>query len=172
MLEAWKDAKQARQRIEDESAGLPEADANRHLAIALTAVGEATYAQAEEERARTELVTIPVFKGEPTKDPLLAFIQRDVAPWVKNKQGALEKTEAAYRKVVQIEPAPPPRWVMDSAEHVGSMWDGFAADLKSVACPERVGFTARCGRGVPTVDRHELDRAARAIGLRGVRRDQ
>jgi hypothetical protein len=59
----------------------------------------------------------------------------EMQAWMTKKRPALESAEAAYRNVVEIQPTAPPRWMIDSAERVGTMWMDFVDDCQRVPRP-------------------------------------
>ena len=65
---------------------------------------------------------MPVYKGAGTKESVLRFVATNIADFIKKKRLMLEDTEKEYQKILQIQPVPPPRWVIASASRVG--YDG------------------------------------------------
>jgi hypothetical protein len=41
-----------------------------------------------------------------------------------------------YKKVVDLQPEPPPRWVIAAGSRVGEMWGTFVADFRSAPIPK------------------------------------
>jgi hypothetical protein len=136
VLAAWSDPDKAAARITDEASGEGEQETNRRLAGALIGVGAATYAGAEHAREAAAKIVFPAFGGPRTKDAVLAFVNKKVAPWLSSKRDAIEKAEQSYQHVLEIRPAPPPRWVVASAERVGTMWMGFVDDFTKSPQPK------------------------------------
>lgn len=107
----------------------------RRLARVLTAVGEARFMVAEaQQRAEVDVLRIPALRGGPPAE--LASVT--LRPWIEKKRAAIESVSRAYAAVVDVQPAPPPRWVVAAGRAVGLMWarfvdelDGFAARHKS-----------------------------------------
>lgn len=126
----WKDQAASVARIEREAAGTDETSKNRRLGMALVAVGQASYALAEETREDATKLAFPAFRGPRTQDGIRTFTKEKLAPWMAKKLRALEESERAYLKVVELQPAPPPRWIVASAERVGTMWSAFVDDLQ------------------------------------------
>lgn len=130
----WADAKAAEQKIlkipgEDEGQKL------RRLAKALTAVGEALFYFAEEKRAAAETIQFPAYKGPGTRDAVLKHINGPVADWMKKKAPAIEAAEQEYLKIVDLQPAPPPRWVIAAGSQVGTLWGNFVRDFRAAPIP-------------------------------------
>src|SRR5262249_42563569 len=95
---------------------------DRRLARALTAVGEARFFFAEQQRKEVERIHFPEFKGKPDKATIVEWMRTKVSDWSKKKGAAIQDAEKAYLAVVEIQPVPPPRWVIASASRVGQMW--------------------------------------------------
>lgn len=130
----WSDGKSAEQKImkipgEDDGQKL------RRLAKALTAVGEALFYFAEEKRAAAETVLFPAYKGPGTRDAVLKHINGPVADWMKKKAPAIEVAEQEYLKIVELQPAPPPRWVIAAGSQVGTLWGNFVRDFRAAPIP-------------------------------------
>ena len=96
VLAAWSDPDKAAARITDEASGEGEHETNRRLAGALIGVGAATYAGAEHAREAAAKIVFPAFGGPRTKDAVLAFVNKKVAPWLSSKRDAIEKAEQSY----------------------------------------------------------------------------
>ena len=110
-------------------------DAARRLGKVLTAVGEAIFFSAEQKRRAVESLRFPVYKGNGQRADVLAHIDTKVSDWIKKKRPAIEEAEREYRKVVELQPAPPPRWVIASGARVGQMWGKFVAELRAAPVP-------------------------------------
>ena len=67
---------------------------------------------------------------------MLAFVKGKVGEWIKRKQPAIEEAEKEYRLVVDLQPAPPPRWVIASGAKVGQMWGKFVAEFRAAPIPK------------------------------------
>jgi hypothetical protein len=61
-----------------------------------------------------------------------------VADWMKKRRGLDDEAEQAYRKVTDIRPVPPPRWVIASAAEVGTMLEALVTDLDTVPVPPAI----------------------------------
>jgi hypothetical protein len=80
---------------------------------ALDAVGEAMFFSAEEsKKAKVDSVPFPAYKGPATKDDILKYMDKKVKPWVQKKQAAIEDVDKDYQKITDLQPVPPPRWVI------------------------------------------------------------
>jgi tetratricopeptide (TPR) repeat protein len=136
-------------------------DNPQKIGKALTAVGEAYFFFAEQMRAKTvDPIKFPEYKelgSETSKKKMEDMTQEEfqkeietrkkesekvkkhidtkVAEWVKKKQAAIESVEGEYKKIFDLQPAPPPRWVIASASRAGTMWGGFVADFRRAPIP-------------------------------------
>lgn len=131
------------------------------VARALDAVGAALFFLADQSRKQNvDTLKFPAFKAAASRAPskrlqdmsqpeveqemerrrkenetIKRFIDTDVKQWVDRKRAAIEATDRAYKTVVELQPVPPPRWVVASAARVGQMWDGFVADFQRAPLP-------------------------------------
>ena len=122
---------------------------NKRLAKGLNAVGEAYFFSAEEHRrAEVESIKFPEYHGNGTKADVLKHVNGKVADWMKKKAGAIVKVEAEYKKVVDLQPEPPPRWVIAAGSRVGLLWGGFVDDFRRAPYPkdwDKKGCAVACG---------------------------
>lgn len=132
VLEAFKDPEAAKKSLD--AMGGDDAAKKQRLQRAMLAVGEALHYQAEKKRKEADAITAPAYKGPGNRESVLEHINKNVAPWVKEKRKKIEEAEQAYAKVVQLSPAPP-RWVVDSAARVGMMWGKFVAEFRAAPVP-------------------------------------
>ncbi|MBI5531308.1 MAG: tetratricopeptide repeat protein [Deltaproteobacteria bacterium] len=138
------------------------ADDPRKVGKTLTAVGEAWFFFAEQQRIRTvEPLRFPVYadtgyagsskpfeqmdsqefaadkaKRDAESAKVMKHITSKVKPWVESKSKAIEAAEAEYKKILELKPIPPPRWVIAAASRVGTMWGGFVADFRRAPIPK------------------------------------
>src|SRR6185503_3736915 len=114
----------------DDAARMP------RVARALLAAGEALFFFAEQKRSEAEKVTMPAYGGSGSREDVLKHLNTKVGPWLKQKRSLLEETENAYVKIVELQPVPPPRWVIDAAARVGGMWDRFVTAFRATPMPK------------------------------------
>jgi hypothetical protein len=121
----------------------------KRLAKGLNAVGEAFFFAAEEHRhAEVEVIKFPEYHGSGKKDDVLKHVQGKVADWMKKKAAAIVKVEAEYKKIVDLQPEPPPRWVIAAGSRVGLLWGGFVDDFRRAPYPkdwDKKGCAIGCG---------------------------
>jgi hypothetical protein len=133
----WSDAKAAENKImslpdEDEAGKI------RRLGRALTAVGEAYFYFAEEKREDVEKIKFPDYKGPGNKEAVLKHIKGPVIDWMKKKRPAIEAAQAEYIKIVQLQPVPPPRWVIAAGSQVGGLWGNFVREFRAAPIPNEI----------------------------------
>lgn len=116
--------------------GGTESEQIARLTEALTALGEAMFFFAEQKRAEVEAIRFPTFHGSGDKDSILAFVNTLAAPWLVKKRDAIEAADREYQKILSIQPAPPPRWVVAGAGRVGFLWADFVADFRRAPTPK------------------------------------
>lgn len=102
---------------------------------ALLAVGEALYFEGEKKRVAADGIPFPSYTGSGTRDSVSQFVTDKVAPWVKQKRAAIDEADDAYAKIARLEPAAPPRWVVDGASRVGEMKARFVAQFRAAPIP-------------------------------------
>jgi len=78
---------------------------------------------------------MPVYSGDVSRESILKHVQTKVGDWVGKKKPLIEEAEKAYMKVLELKPAPPPRWVIASAARVGTLWGRFVAELRAAPIP-------------------------------------
>jgi TolA-binding protein len=115
--------------------GGDEGQQGRRAAKLLTAVGEAIFFSAEQKRRAVEGLKFPAYTGSGRREDVLAHIRGKVAAWAQKKQPAIEEAEREYRKILDVQPAAPPRWVIASGERVGQMWGRFVAEFRAAPIP-------------------------------------
>jgi tetratricopeptide (TPR) repeat protein len=113
-----------------------EAQTTKRLGRLLTAVGEAIFFSAEQKRRAVETIHFPAYKGSGQRADVLAHIKGPVADWMKKKRPAIEEAEREYRKIVELTPSPPPRWVIAAGARVGQMWGKFVAEFRAAPVPK------------------------------------
>jgi tetratricopeptide (TPR) repeat protein len=107
----------------------------RRVGAALIAVGEAQFFLAEQKRHAVDAIRYPELKGKADKDAVREHLRTKVVDWVQKKKAAVEEAEREYLHVVELEPAPPPRWVIAAGSRVGQMWARFTAELRAAPLP-------------------------------------
>src|SRR5690606_13776860 len=105
---------------------------------ALTAVGEALYYFAEEKKAAVDKVTFPAYKGPGDKDSVLKHINTKVKDWIQKKKPLVDAATAEYKKIVDLQPLPPPKWVIAGGAQVGSMWSTFVEEFRAAPIPDKM----------------------------------
>jgi hypothetical protein len=131
----WEDPKAAVASIE----GIPDEDANakqRRLGRALEAVGEALFFTAEEKKARVDKIAFPEYKGPGTKEGVIKHIQTKVKDWIGKKRPLIDEASTEYIKIVNLQPVPPPRWVIAAGSRVGDMWGRFVKEFRAAPIPD------------------------------------
>lgn len=108
----------------------------RRLGQTLTVVGEALFFFGEQKRAEADALRFPEYTGPSNKDAVLKFMGTKVSEWMKKKRTAIEDADNEYQKILQIQPVPPPRWVIAAAGRVGFLWSTFASDSQRAPTPK------------------------------------
>jgi tetratricopeptide (TPR) repeat protein len=131
----WKDPKAAVSSIE----GIAGEDANakqRRLGRALEAVGESIFFFAEQKKAKVDKVAFPEYKGPGSKEQVLKHIGTKVKDWIGKKRPLIDEASAEYKKIVDLQPVPPPRWVIAAGSRVGEMWGTFVKEFRAAPIPD------------------------------------
>lgn len=126
----WKDPEAAQKAIRDAGGG------DRQVGRALESVGEALFYFAEQEKQKVDDYKFPEYKGKKDKDGITKHIGTKVKDWYTKKRKMIEEATLEYKKVLDLQPVPPPRWVIASGAQVGSMWGTFVADFRSAPIPK------------------------------------
>ncbi len=108
----------------------------RKLAKALTAVGEAMFFFAEQRRKEVDKIRFPEYKGAGTREDVTKHLNTKVADWIKKKRPAIEDASNEYKKIVDMQPQPPPKWVIAAGSRVGQMWGKFVVEFRAAPIPK------------------------------------
>jgi hypothetical protein len=109
---------------------------DRKVGKMLTAVGEALFFSAEQKRKDVDRIRFPEYKGQGTREDVEKHIKVKVADWIKKKRPAIEEAEKEYIKILDLQPAPPPNWVIAAGSRVGQMWGKFVAEFRAAPIPK------------------------------------
>jgi hypothetical protein len=90
---------------------------------------------AEQKRKDVDKIKFPEYKGEGKREEVEKHIKTKVADWVKKKRPAIEETEKEYIKILNLEPQPPPSWVIAAGSRVGQMWGKFVNEFRAAPIP-------------------------------------
>jgi hypothetical protein len=108
---------------------------DRELAVVADLAGEALFRRAFRVQADAERLKMPTYTGTGNKDEVLRFLSTEVSRWYQAKKEKLEAVSDAYQRVLEIEPIPPPRWVIAASVQVGNQWSDFVRDFRSAPIP-------------------------------------
>jgi hypothetical protein len=136
VVEAWKAPAAAARSIAE--AEKDERVALKRVGRALNAVGEALYFGAREKKRLVDAAKPPAFAGPQTPSAVNKFFDTKVRDWIQKRRALLADAQREFQRVVQLEPVPPPLWVVASAAEVGDMLATFADDVERVPVPDRV----------------------------------
>ncbi|MGH7271819.1 MAG: tetratricopeptide repeat protein, partial [Polyangiaceae bacterium] len=145
----WGDGSAAQAKIAD--AYKTEGDDQRahRIGKALDAVGEALFFAAEDKKKeKVDSLPFPIYKGKGTKDDVLKYMDKSVKPWVQKKQEVIAEVDKEYQKITDLQPVPPPRWVIAAASRAGLMWGNFVDDFRRAPYPkdwDKKGFVPGTG---------------------------
>lgn len=135
VVATWKDPEKAVNEIKsikDE----PEEAKTRRLGRALEAVGEALFYFAEDKKSKVDAVKFPEYKGKNDKESVLKHINVKVKEWIGKKRPLIEAASGEYKKIIDLQPVPPPRWVIAAGSQVGSMWGLFVKEFRAAPIPD------------------------------------
>jgi TolA-binding protein len=131
----WADPKAAANEINSLS-GEDASSKQRKLGRALEAVGEAIFFFAELKKAKVDKVPFPEYKGPGEKKAVLTHIQVKVKDWIGKKRPLIDDASMEYKKIVDLQPVPPPRWVIAAGARVGEMWGTFVKEFRAAPIPD------------------------------------
>jgi tetratricopeptide (TPR) repeat protein len=133
----WGDGNQAQTKINEAYKGESEEQRAHRLGKVLDAVGEALFYVAEDRKHdKVDSIPFPAYKGPGTKDDIKKYMDKTLMPWVQKKQAAIEDIDKEYQKITELQPVPPPRWVIASASRAGLMWGEFVDDFRKAPYPK------------------------------------
>lgn len=133
VVRLWADPVKAAEAIRADADG---GDADRRIGRTLESVGEAIFYFAEQKRAKAEAIRFPEYKGPGDKEAVLKHINTKVKEWITKKRPLIEAASAEYKKIVDLQPAPPPRWVIAAGARVGQMWGDFVKEFRAAPIPD------------------------------------
>ncbi|MBN1607557.1 MAG: hypothetical protein JW940_13050 [Polyangiaceae bacterium] len=131
----WQDPNKAVSEVN----AIPDEDVQsktRRIGRALEGVGEALFFFAEQKKAKVDKVKFPEYKGKGKKDEVLKHINTKVKDWIKKKQPLIVEAAAEYKKIVDLQPDAPPRWVIAAGSRVGEMWGVFVKEFRAAPIPD------------------------------------
>jgi tetratricopeptide (TPR) repeat protein len=126
----WKDPAKSEKAIRDAGGG------NRELGRALESVGEGLFYFAEQRKAKVDALGFPKYKGKKDKEGITKHIGTKVKDWYIKKQKLIKEVSLEYVKIINLQPVPPPRWVIAAGSQVGEMWGKFVKDFRSAPIPK------------------------------------
>ena len=147
--ELWKDPAAAVKKLSDAYPSEDDGQKAKRLAKALNAVGEALFYSADEmRRATVDPIHFPVYVGAGTTADVKKHIDTKVKDWLEKKMAAISKAEIEFKKIVDMQPEPPPKWVIAAGSRVGLMWGEFVDDFRKAPYPkqwDQKGCALGCG---------------------------
>ncbi len=130
VVSLWKDPAKAEKAIRDAGGG------NRQVGRALESVGEAYFYAAEQAKKKVDAYKFPKYKGKKDKEGITKHIGTKVKDWYVKKKVIIGEASLEYKKVIDLKPVPPPRWVIAAGSQVGAMWGKFVTDFRSAPIPK------------------------------------
>ncbi len=133
----WKDPAAAVKKLNDAYPDEDQGQKAKRLGKALNAVGEAIFYAADEQKRKTvDTIKFPEYHGSGKKDDVLKHVNTKVKAWMKKKEEAIKKVEAEYKKIVDLQPEPPPKWVIAAGSRVGLLWGNYVDDFRRAPYPK------------------------------------
>ncbi len=130
----WKDPQAALKKLDAIGGG--DDEKLRRTAKSLTAVGEALFFFAELKRKEVDKIKFPEYKGSGQRDDVMKHINGKVMDWIKKKRPAIEGLADEYKQIVNLQPAPPPKWVIAAGSRVGQVWGRFVLEFRGAPIPK------------------------------------
>lgn len=134
VVATWKDPEKATQAIMS-AEGESDAAKQRNLGKALTAVGEAMFYFAEKKREKLDAIKFPNYTGKGEAPDVKKHIETKVKAWIEKKRPVLVETETEYKKIIDLQPSPPPQWVIAAGSRVGAIWGQFVEEFRAAPIP-------------------------------------
>ena len=131
-----KDGSDALAKIKSAYSGEDEGSIQRRDGKALDAIGEALFIAADDEkRKKVDVLPFPIYTGNGTMQDVKDHIEKKVGPWLKKKYEAIDTVDKEFQKITDLQPQPPPRWVIASASRAGLMWGDFVTEFRRAPIP-------------------------------------
>lgn len=145
----WGDGSAVQAKINDAYKSEGEDQKVRRLGKALDAVGEALFFAAEQKKKeKVDSLPFPTYKGSGQKDDIKKYMDKTLMPWVNKKKTAIEDVDKEYQHITELQPVPPPRWVIAAASRAGLLWGNFVEDFRKAPYPkdwDKKGFVPGTG---------------------------
>ena len=120
-----------------------------------------------EARRRSIRSSSPTTRARATKDDVKKHIgPRSLKPGCRRSARRSRKSTSEYQKIVELQPVPPPRWVIAAGSRVGQMWGKFVDEFRAAPIPKDVEGTAS-SRNCAALYYDELDAARTRAPRRG-----
>ena len=133
----WSDPTAAVTKIRSAYPSEDEAQRERRVGKAIASVGEAFFFAAEERRiAEVETLKFPEYRGPGDKASVKAHVDTKVKDWYLKKMAAIRRVEPEYAKILELQPIPPPKWVIAAGSRSGLMWGDFVDDFRRAPIPK------------------------------------
>lgn len=133
----WQNPQDAVRKINAAYPSEDEGQRQKRVGKALNAVGEAYFFAAEElKKAQVDTIKFPVYRGSGSKEDVSRHITTKVSDWLSKKGPAIDKVSAEYKKIVDLQPDAPPKWVIAAGSRVGLMWGDFVDEFRAAPIPE------------------------------------
>jgi len=136
VVDGWKDPSAAAREIAGGSTD--DGVTLKRMGRALNAVGEALYFAALEKKKAAGASRPPAYAGPRTQAAVGKFLATKVKDWMQKRRALVDDAEREFRRVLELQPVPPPLWVVASAAEVGEMLASFADDVEKVPVPDAV----------------------------------
>ncbi len=105
---------------------------------ALSALGQLLFLRGEVARDKANTLHIPRYHGARDRDSIQKYLESDFRSWMQKRRALIDDAEEHYRQVLEIQPEPPPKWVVHSAARVGQMLDAFASEYEKAPVPKEI----------------------------------
>jgi tetratricopeptide (TPR) repeat protein len=133
----WQNPQDAIARINAAYPNEDEGAKGKRVGKAVTAVGEAFFFAADQlKKSEVDTIKFPEYHGPGTKEDVIKHVQTKVKAWLEKKKPAIEKVAGEYKKILDLQPDAPPRWVIAAGSRVGLMWGGFVDEFRAAPIPE------------------------------------
>lgn len=98
------------------------------------AVAEAYFHEAEAERVSIDKRPMPTYRGDGDAASLHAFMESDVAPFVKTRLATIQALDQSYARILTLTPKPT-RLRIAASSRIGQVWGRFTAELRAAPTP-------------------------------------
>ncbi|APR87583.1 hypothetical protein A7982_12932 [Minicystis rosea] len=106
---------------------------DRMLGKALMAAGESLVYFAEEAAQKARAVRLPAYRGKRDREAMARWVDDVFARALGERRAAIGAAEKIHAQVSDLQPVPPPRWVVVASVSATGLWAELADEIGALA---------------------------------------